>query len=234
MDGPGEGPKVPIRSWAQDEKPREKMLQKGAQSLSNAELIAILIRIGTRDESAVQLAQRLLRSSDERLGPLGKYSVKELMQFKGMGMAKAVSVAAALELGRRRREEESVERGRVDSSKDAFELMHGKLADLPHEEFWVILLNRANSLISSVLIGRGGISGTVADTRLIFRSALQELACSIIICHNHPSGNLEPSKADISLTRKLREAGELMDIPVLDHLIVGDRDYYSFADQGML
>lgn len=230
----GTDPHLPIRSWAEDEQPREKLLNKGTSALSNAELLAILIQVGTKDESALSVSRRLLNAHGDQLGRLGKASIKGFRRFRGIGTAKAVILAAAMELGRRRREEKGEEKKRVDSSEDVFELMQGKLADLPHEEFWVLFLNRANRLISRHLIGRGGISGTVADTRLIFKLAFEDLASSMILCHNHPSGNLEPSKADISLTRKLQKAGELMDVPVLDHLIVGEQDHYSFADEGMI
>lgn len=230
----GDDEHLPINSWAADEQPREKLFLNGANSLSDSELIAILLRVGTRDESALALSRRLLRSVDGRLGRLGKSSVKELQRFRGIGSAKAVTLAASMELGRRRREEEGEEKASIDSSADVFDLMQGKLADLPHEEFWILLLNRANKLISRHLIGRGGLSGTVADTRLIFKFALEELASSVILCHNHPSGNLQPSKADINLTRKLKKAGEIMDVPVLDHLILGEQDHFSFADEGMI
>lgn len=225
---------TPIHSWAEDEQPREKLLQKGASALSNAELLAILIQVGTRNESALSLSRRLMSSYGEKLGGLGKASVQEMLGFRGIGSAKAVTLSATMELGRRRREEKRGRSPSIVSSKDVQDLMSTKLEDLPHEEFWVLLLNRANKLISSHLIGRGGVSGTVADTRLIFKTAFQELASSMILCHNHPSGNVEPSKADISLTRKLKEAGELMDVPVLDHLIIGTDDRYSFADEGRI
>ncbi len=225
---------IPIRSWAEDEQPREKLLNKGASALSNAELLAILIQVGTRDESALDLSRRLLKAHDERLGMLGKASVKDLFAFRGIGTAKAVTLAATMELGRRRREEKGGNPPSVTSSKDVHELMAGKLEDLPHEEFWILLLNRANKLIARHLIGRGGLSGTVADTRLIFKLAVQDLASSMILCHNHPSGNVDPSRADISLTRKLVEAGELMDIPVLDHLIIAADECFSFADEGRI
>ncbi len=234
MAASGNDRHVPIRSWAEEEQPRGKLLDKGPSALSNAELIAILIQVGTKDESALDVSRRLLNAHDSRLERLGKSSVEGFERFRGIGSAKAVILAAAMELGRRRREEGGEEKRRIDSSADVRDLMQGKLADLPHEEFWILLLNRANRLISRQLIGRGGVSGTVADTRLIFKFAIEGLASSLILCHNHPSGNLDPSKADISLTRKLYKAGELMDIPILDHVIVGEQDHYSFADEGMI
>lgn len=234
MAGSGDREHAPISTWAEDEKPREKLLQKGASALTNAELIAILLRVGTRDESALSISRRLLRNYGERLGRLGKADVREFKAFRGVGSAKAVTLAASMELGRRRREEKGRDEPRIRSSEDVYELMRSKFEDLPHEEFWVLFLNRANKAVAEHLIGRGGLSGTVADTRLIFKLAFQELASSMILCHNHPSGNLEPSKADISLTRKLKEAGELMDVPVLDHLIIGEQDHYSFADDGAI
>lgn len=234
MTDTGDSEHLPIRSWAADEKPREKLFQKGASALSNAELIAILLRVGTKDESALSISKRVLKGYGGRLADFGKASVRDLKGFHGVGDAKAVTLAASMELGRRRREEKGGAKPRIHSSEDVHELMRGKLEDLPHEEFWVLFLNRANRLIARHLIGRGGISGTVADTRLIFKLAFQDLASSMILCHNHPSGALEPSKADRSLTRKLKEAGELMDVPVLDHLIIAEGDRYSFADEGSL
>ncbi|MFB6257774.1 MAG: DNA repair protein RadC [Flavobacteriales bacterium] len=234
MDRSGNSDHIPINSWAEDEQPREKLLQKGVSALSNAELLAILLQSGTRQESALSISRRLLQTHGEKLSKLGKASIQDLKGFRGVGNAKAVTVRASMELGKRRREERSGKEPHIRSSHDVYELMRGKLEDLPHEEFWVIFLNRANKLLSRHLIGRGGLSGTVADTRLIFKWALQDLASSMILCHNHPSGNIEPSKADRTLTRKLKDAGELMDIPVLDHLIIGEQDHYSFADEELL
>ncbi len=234
MDRSGKKLHVPISAWAEDERPREKLIEKGVEALSNAELIAILFRVGTKDESALSIARHLLRQHGDRLAGLGKADLKELKGFRGVGDAKAVTLVASMELGRRKREEKGELPPSIRSSDDVYELMRGTLEDLDHEEFWVLFLNRANAPIGRHLIGRGGISGTVADTRLIFKLAFQEMASSMILCHNHPSGNIEPSKADISLTLKLKEAGELMDVPVLDHLIIGDQDRYSFADEGKL
>jgi len=222
-----------IKSWAEEDRPREKLLLKGKNALSDAELIAILIRLGSRNESAVGLAKKVLNSVDNNLNELGKLSVKELTAFKGIGEAKAICIVAALEVGRRRREGEGMRRKQITSSADIYEVMNG-LADLPQEEFWILLLNKANKIIGKCPISKGGVSGTVADLRVIFKLAIENLATSIILCHNHPSGNLKPSDADITLTKKLRDSGDLMDIPVLDHVIITDSGYYSFADEGIL
>lgn len=222
-----------IKSWAEEDRPREKLLLKGKNALSDAELIAILIRLGSRNVSAVGLAKKVLNSVGNNLNELGKLSVKELTAFKGIGEAKAISIVAALEVGRRRREGEGMKRQQITSSADIYEVMHG-LADEPQEEFWILLLNKANKIIGKYPISKGGVSGTVADLRVIFKLAVENLATSIILCHNHPSGNLKPSDADITLTRKLRDSGNLMDIPVLDHIIVTGSEYYSFADEGIL
>lgn len=221
-----------IKSWAEDDRPREKLLLKGQSALSDAELLAILIGSGSRNETAVDLAKRILAKAENNLSQLGKMTLSDLKAFKGMGEAKAITVMAALELGRRRKQADRLERDKVSSSKDVFEIMEPKLADLPHEEFWIILLNRSNKIIRKECISRGGITGTVADLRLIFKPAIESLATGIIVCHNHPSGNVKPSDADISLTRKIRGAGALLDIQLLDHLIIAEKTYYSFADNG--
>ncbi|WP_068472261.1 RadC family protein [Saccharicrinis aurantiacus] len=225
--------KLSIKSWAVEDRPREKLIAKGITSLSNAELIAILIGSGNRNESAVELSKRILQSVDNNLNELGKQSIEYLQSnFKGIGEAKAISIVAALELGKRRKQSEIRVKPQVNSSNDVYELMHPILADLPHEEFWIITLNRANRVISTNKISQGGISGTVIDTRLIMKTALDQLASSIILCHNHPSGNINPSPQDKTITNKLKEAGKVMDIPVLDHIIVTDNGYYSFSDEG--
>lgn len=224
-----------IKNWAEDDRPREKMLLKGQAALSDAELIAILISSGNRKESAVDLSKRILNEYQQNLKALGKASIKELTRkFTGIGEAKAISILAAIELGRRRGAEESVKRKQVTSSKDVFDIFNAKIGDLPYEEFWMLHLNRANKIVGEDLISRGGVAGTVADSKLIFKKALDKLSCSIIFCHNHPSGNLKPSQQDINLTKKLKEAAALLDISVLDHLIVSDMGYYSFADEGQL
>jgi len=226
--------RLTIRAWAEDDRPREKLQLKGRTALSHAELIAILIGSGNQEETAVELSKRILKSVNSKLKDLGKCSVSDLTKFKGIGEAKAISIVAALELGRRRREEEGLERLKISSSKDVYEHFHGKLADLRYEEFWVLFLDRANKVIGNSKISQGGVSGTVVDPKVLFKQAIEHLASGIILCHNHPSGNLKPSEADIKLTKKLRSAGDTLDIPVLDHLIVTEEGYFSFADESML
>lgn len=226
--------KISIKEWAEDDRPREKMLQKGKAALSDAELIALLIGSGNREDSAVTLSQKILKQYNNSLNELGKLGVKDLMKFPGIGEAKSISILAAIELGRRRRSEEGVTREKIVSSADVFEIFQPKLGDLPFEEFWVLLLNRANKIIGQEMISRGGVSGTIADTKIIFKTALEHLASSIILVHNHPSGNLQPSSQDIQLTNKMKEAGIMMDVSVLDHLIVTDTGYFSFADEGQM
>ena len=223
-----------IKSWAEEDRPREKMLQKGKNNLSDAELLAILISSGNREETAVGLAQRILKSTDQNLNQLGKQSISDLMQFKGIGQAKAITIAAALEIGRRRQLSLLKDRPQMRSSRDAYNLIASILQDLQKEEFWILLLNRSNRFIGRVCISTGGVSGTVVDAKVIFKKAIESLASSVILCHNHPSGNLRPSQADIDITRKLKRAGESLDIAVLDHLIIADSGYYSFADEGKL
>jgi DNA repair protein RadC len=223
-----------IKSWAEEDRPREKLMGKGRQILSEAELIAILIGSGSRNETAVELSKRILSAVENNLNELGKLSVKELTKFKGIGEAKAVSIVAALELGRRRKETDAIKREKIVTSKDAYDALRGKIADLPHEEFWLLILNRANAIVKKELISRGGVAGTVVDTKIIFKSAVEHYASSIIICHNHPSGNLKPSDADIKITKNIKEAGKIMEIPLIDHLIITENGYYSFADEGIL
>jgi DNA repair protein RadC len=226
--------KFGIKSWAEEDRPREKMIEKGRHVLTEAELIAILIGSGSRDETAVELSKRILSSVGNNLNDLGKLNIHDLTRFKGIGEAKAVSVIAAMELGRRRKETEVVKRNKITSSKDVFDILNPILIDLPFEEFWLLILNRANLVIKKEMISRGGVSGTVVDTKIIFKAAIENYASSIIICHNHPSGNLKPSEADIRITKNIKEAGKLMEIPLLDHLIVAETGFYSFADEGML
>ncbi len=222
-----------IRSWAEDDRPREKLLLKGKSVLSDAELIAILIGSGNTEETAVDLSKRILQSLNNNLSELAKLTVKDLMQFKGIGEAKAISIIAALELGRRRKDSEPEKRVKITDSQTAFDVIYPHLGDLNHEEFWVIFLNRANAVIGKQNISKGGVSGTVVDPKVVFKMAVQFPASGIILAHNHPSGNLKPSQADHQLTRKLKEAGKALDIPVLDHLIIGERDYFSFVDEGV-
>lgn len=225
--------KTSIKQWAEEDRPREKLLLKGKSVLSEAELIGILIGSGTKTLTAVDLAKQVLHSTSNNLNLLAKLSVSELKKFKGIGEAKAINIISALELGRRRKEAEQPKIIKITSSKSAFEIMHPYLQDLPHEEFWIILLNRANQLIKPIAISQGGVSGTVADPKIIFKFALEALASSIILVHNHPSGNKKPSQADIKLTQKLKQAGAILEIPVLDHLIYTDSSYLSMADEGL-
>lgn len=223
-----------IKYWAEDDKPREKLMLKGKSVLSDAELIAILIGSGSRNESAVQLSKRILASVDNNLNVLGKLSVKQLTHFKGIGEAKAISIVAAAELGRRRKSEENPELSKITSSKAVFEIMQPIVGELPHEEFWVLYLNNSNKIMYKAQISKGGITGTVVDTRIIYKTALEHNATSLILVHNHPSGTLVASDADQQITRKLKEAGKHLDIPVLDHVIVTEKSYFSFADEGIL
>jgi DNA repair protein RadC len=223
-----------IKDWSPEDRPREKLQLKGTSALSDAELIAILLGSGTTTLSAVDLAKKVLQGVRYNLHDLARLSVKDLMKFKGIGEAKAITIVAALELGRRRKEIEPEEKPRITNSQDSYELLKPHLLDIPHEEFWIILLNRANRVIRKHQISQGGIAGTVADPKIIFKFALEELASGIIIAHNHPSGNLKPSQADIDLTRKLIDGGKLLEIQVLDHIIAGGQKYFSFADEGLM
>ena len=223
-----------IKSWSPEDRPREKLLAKGTPVLSDAELVAILLGTGTTTTSAVELAKRVLQTVDNNLHELARLSVRDLMKVKGIGEAKAISIIAALELGRRRKEFDTEEKRRISGSRDCFDILRPHLQDIHHEEFWVILLNRANRVIKKHQISQGGVAGTVADPKIIFKMALSELASGIILAHNHPSGNLTASQADMDLTRKLKEAGKLLEIQVLDHLIVAGQKYFSFADEGIL
>jgi DNA repair protein RadC len=226
--------KLSIKNWSEEDQPREKLRKLGRQVLSDAELLAILIGSGSRNESAIELCKRILHQSDNNINQLAKLSVNDLMKFKGVGEAKAISIIAAMELGRRRKSETVITKTSITSSKHLYEYIKPLLEDLPHEEFWIILLSRANKIIDKQLIGRGGISETTADIKLIFKKSIESLASGIILAHNHPSGNLKPSQSDINLTKKIVEASKLFDIKVLDHLIIGDGNYYSFADEGII
>lgn len=223
-----------IKYWAEDDKPREKLMLKGKSALSDAELIAILIGSGSRNESAVELSKRILISTDNNLNALGKVSLKQLTTFKGIGEAKAITIIAALELGRRRRTEDALELTKVTSSKSVFEIMQPIIGELPHEEFWVLYLNNSNKVVYKTQISKGGITGTVVDARIIYKIALEHNATSVILTHNHPSGVLLASDADKQITKKLKEAGKYLDILVLDHIIVTEKSYFSFADEGIL
>lgn len=223
-----------IKSWAEDDRPREKLMLKGRQALSDAELIAILLGSGSRNQSAVDLAKDVLKAYDNELNKLGRLQIDDLKKFKGIGEAKAISVLAALELGRRRGAEAATLNPKIGSSKDAYQILMPLLADIDHEEFWILLLNRAHEVKDKICISRGGISGTVVDQRLIFKPAIARLASAIILAHNHPSGTLYPSPQDKTLTNKLVESSKLLDIPILDHIIYTDRGFYSFADEGLI
>lgn len=227
--------KIPIRQWSEDDRPREKMMHKGKGQLSKAELIAILIGSGNQDESAVELSKRILSSVDNNLAELSRLTINELTKFKGIGPAKAISIVAALELGRRRRADDvMIDKNKITSSQDAYNLLYADLSDKYHEEFWILLLDRANKVIRKVNISEGGLAGTVADPKKIFQLALEQHASAIILAHNHPSNNLTPSQNDIDLTRKIVRGGHNLDISILDHLIIGNDKYYSFADEGAM
>jgi DNA repair protein RadC len=226
--------KYSIKEWAKDDRPREKLLLNGPGSLSNSELLAILIHNGTKDKTAVDLAKEILRLGKDNLSELGKISIKDLMKIKGIGSAKAITIASALELGRRRQIAEPLSKPLITSSNEIATYLQTKLKYYNHEVFAVLFLNRANKINHFEIISEGGITGTVADPRIILKKALEENAVSIILCHNHPSGSLKPSRADEELTLKIKEAAKYFDITVLDHLIVSDAGYYSFADEGLL
>lgn len=226
--------KYSIKQWAKDDRPREKLLLNGAENLSNSELLAILIHNGSREKSAVDLAKEILKLGKDNLGELGKLSITDLMKVKGIGEAKAITITAALELGRRRQASLPLSKPLVRSSADIADYLKTKLKDYRHEVFAVVFLNRANKVNHFEIISEGGITGTVADPRIILRKALEQDAVNIILCHNHPSGSLKPSKADEQLTSKIKEAAKFIDITVLDHIIVSEDGYYSFADDGIL
>jgi len=223
-----------IKNWSQDDQPREKLLYKGKATLSDAELVAILIGSGNREESAVDLCKRILSSVDNNLRALGKLSINQLMDFKGIGEAKAITIAAALELGRRRRGEDALENKKINSSVSVFELMQPIIGELQHEEFWIIYLNNSNKVIHKNQLSKGGITGTLVDVRLVLKQALEVGATGLILAHNHPSGTLKPSEADKQITNKLKLASESLDIKVLDHIIVTEKAYFSFADENLI
>ena len=223
-----------IKNWSDDDKPREKLVQKGRSVLSDAELIAILIGSGSRAESAVELSKRILASVDNNLNELGRLSIKQLMTFKGIGEAKAVSITAALEVGRRRREEDAAKIDKIGSSQDVYHLLQPLLGDLEHEEFWILFLNNSNKVLHKAQLSKGGITGTLVDVRLVMKQTLELGAVAIILAHNHPSGTLSPSAADKQITQKIKTASETLDVKVLDHLIITQKSYYSFADEKIL
>lgn len=223
-----------IKALAEDDRPREKFAGLGRQSLTDAELLAIILGSGSRNETAIQLAQRMLSTYSNNINELAKLSLRELRKFKGIGEVKAINIAAAFELGRRRRDSERIDKVKITSSNVAYELLQKRLSDLPHEEFWVLLLNRANCVMREENLSKGGISGTVVDVRLICKMAVENAASGLVIAHNHPSGQVMPSEQDKMITKKLKEALKLFDISLLDHVIIGDRRYFSFSDDGLL
>jgi DNA repair protein RadC len=223
-----------ITDWAVEDRPREKLYSKGTSSLSDAELLAILIGSGTKNRSAVDLGRELLSLAGNNLNSLGKLGIADLRKIRGIGNARAVTIAAALELGRRRKLAEMPDFPQIKCSRDVFDLLAPLLSDISHEEFWILFLNRSNKVVNRMKLSQGGISGTVTDVRIVMKQAIENLASGIIVCHNHPSGNLNPSESDTRITQKIKEAGTLMDIQLLDHLIITDKDYYSFADNGLL
>lgn len=222
-----------IKNWSDDDKPREKLVHKGKSVLSDAELIAILIGSGSRNESAVELSKRILASVDNNLNELGRLSINQLMQFKGIGEAKAVTIVAALEMGIRRRGEDAIKITKITSSKDGFELLQPVIGELEHEEFWIVYLNNSNKVIHFSQLSKGGITGTLVDVRLVLKQALELGAIGLILAHNHPSGTLKPSAADKQITEKLKKAADALDIKVLDHLIITQKEYFSFADNNI-
>ena len=225
---------LPIKSWAEEDRPREKLLLRGKQNLTDAELIAILLGSGSKKYSALEVAKELLDQFENDLQVLGRAPIDEIKKPKGIGNAKAITLIAALELGRRRQLTAVKEKPQILGSQDAYNVIAPLLIDLPHEEFWILMLNRANRVIGKAQVSTGGVSGTLVDAKIVFSLAVKSLACSLILFHNHPSGNFQPSEADISLTKKLREAGQALDIAVLDHLIVSETGYYSFADEDLI
>lgn len=223
-----------IKQWAEDDRPREKLMLKGKAALSDAELMAILISSGNDEESAVSLSQRILEGSQNNLLELSKLSVNDLKKYRGIGEAKALSIIAAMELGRRRQRSSALEKPVIQNSQKAYDYIQASLSDLAHEEFVVLYLGKSLKVISHETLSRGGISGTIADVKIILKSAIEKLATYIIVAHNHPSGNLKPSQHDIDMTKKLKAACATMEIQLNDHLIIGDNAYYSFSDEGML
>lgn len=226
--------KIPIKNWLSEDRPREKLMEKGKESLSDSELLAILLGSGNRDESAIGLAQRMLHAVNGKIHLLAKFPIEKLTQFKGVGEAKAITIITALEFGKRRHMEMHSESEKISSSKDVFQIMNPLLGELEHEEFWVLFLNNSNKVLSKYQLSKGGLTATLVDTRLLLKRALELLAVAVIICHNHPSGKLEPSRADIELTRKIKNACETVDIKLLDHLIITEKTYFSFADENQL
>lgn len=226
--------KLTIKSWALDDRPREKLLGKGKTTLSDAELIAILIGSGNREDTAVALSKRILKSVEGNINNLAKLSVKKLSSFKGIGEAKAIAIITALELGKRRQLEIALKKPKITSSKALFNIMQPLIGDLEHEEFWVLFLNTSNKVLAKSQMSKGGLIATIVDIRVLFKQALEMASVAIIICHNHPSGKITPSNADKELTKKIKTAGLTLDIRLLDHLIITEKCYFSFADENQL
>ncbi|MDP9955588.1 DNA repair protein RadC [Epilithonimonas hungarica] len=223
-----------IKSLAEDDRPREKFLLKGKAAVSDSELLAIIMGSGNREESAVELARRILNSVENNWHRLSQLSIKDLMKFKGVGEAKAISIATALEIGNRRSQQEVLERQQISNSKDVFEVLQPHLSDLPTEEFWAVFLNHQNKILYKTCLFRGGIASSVADVRVIFKMALEHFSTRIIVAHNHPAGSLKPSREDIDITKKINEAGKLLEIELLDHIIIAQNKFYSFKEEGIL
>jgi len=226
--------KTSIKNWNEDDRPREKLALKGRNTLSDAELLAIIMGSGNRDESAVELAQRILKSANNNWNELAKYTIQDLSKFKGVGEAKAIAIITALEIGRRRNKQEVLERPKITSSNDAAIILQQQIGDLPTEEFWVIFLNQGNKIIKTEQISRGGITQTAVDIRIIFKRGIELMATAMILAHNHPSGNLTPSEADKNITQKIIHGAKTLDLQILDHIIVSQKDYFSFADEGLI
>jgi len=223
-----------LKTWAVEERPREKVLANGIQHLSDSELLAILLGSGTRNMTAVELARQILLQSGNSLHELGRQNINDLVKIKGVGPAKGITLLAAMELGRRRAATRHADKIPIKSSETVYKLFHPLLGDLDHEEFWLLMLNRANRVLGRFKVSQGGLSGTVIDTRIILKKALDNLSSSIIVCHNHPSGNNQPSDADVKITEKLKKAAEMLEIKLLDHVIIADKSYFSFADEGLI
>jgi len=226
--------KLKLKDWAVEDRPREKLLSKGSRHLTDAELIAILIGSGNLEETAVELSKRILASIDNNINNLSKKGIDFLQTFNGIGEAKAVTIVAALEIGRRRKDANVFNKKKITSSKDAADFFQPILEDLNHEEFWVMFLDRGNKILDTFMVSQGGVSGTVIDVRLILKTAIEKLASSLILCHNHPSGTMHASDADLKITKKISDASKIMDMAVLDHILIGQNQYLSFADEGML
>jgi DNA repair protein RadC len=222
-----------IKELNETDRPREKLLELGESQLSNSELLAIILGSGNREKNAVELAQEILHATENCLSNLAKFSLQDLQQFKGIGEAKAINIIATLELGKRRKDSPKKQKIKISSSTDAYDALEQHFTDLPHEEFWILILNRTNAIIKKTRISHGGFSGTVADPKIIFKKALENNASGLILAHNHPSGNITPSQSDIQLTNKLLVVGNNLDLPILDHLIFGDQEYYSFKDENI-